>query len=235
MLPIGLNKISQVGVTIGRVTYYQQSVQFMFLVLAAFAISSRWSGRRARPALGTLRPAASGWPALTMRRPSRLALAAGGIAAAAVYATLYATSVRALAHQVWQEGKDSAYVREYLTSDRQVKAAIGNEPVLIDLDVPSSCRGVSGRSRHTGCSSRCSTRSYALMKSQTRCMCSIRAAGLCRCGSLPRHADCSVRQASPQPTGQLGWRLRRVTDRARAYLPVAPRRGYKYPWRAHND
>ena len=138
MLPIGLNKISQFGVSIGRVIYYQQSLQFMFLVLAAFAISSRWSGsRRAPPGRGTLRPAASGWAALTIRRPSRRALAAGGIAAAAVYAGLYVTAMRALAHDVWQEGKDSAYVREYLASNKQVKAAIGAEPVLIDLDVPT--------------------------------------------------------------------------------------------------
>lgn len=138
MLPIGLNKISQFGVSIARGLYYQQSVQFMFLVLAAFAISSRWSGRRARPAFGTRRPPAGGWQALTMWRPPRRALAAGGIVAAAVYATLYVTSMRALAHQVWQAGKDSAYVHRYLASDRRVKAATGSEPVLINLDVPTA-------------------------------------------------------------------------------------------------
>jgi len=137
MVPIGLNKISAFGEIIGRVLYYQQSVQFVFLVLAAFAVSSRWSGRRAWPALGTLRPAASRWPALAMRRPSRLALAAGGIVVTAVYATLYVTSVRALAHQVWQSGNDNAYVHEYLVSDSKVRAETGSEPVLIDLDVPT--------------------------------------------------------------------------------------------------
>jgi hypothetical protein len=137
MVPIGLNKISAFGVTIARVFYYQQSVQFMFLVFAAFAISSRWSGRRARPELARLRPAASRWSAPMLRRPSRLALAACGIAVAAVYGTLYVTSVLALEHQVWQGGKDSAYVREYLASDRQIRTAIGREPVLVDLDVPT--------------------------------------------------------------------------------------------------
>ena len=137
MLPVGLNKIGQFGVSFGQGIYYQQSAQFMFLVLAAFALSSRWSGRRARPVFGTRMPAASGWPALTLRRPSRRAVAAAGAAVVAAYATLYVTSVRALAQQVWQEGKDSAYVRDYLASDKAVRAAMGKEPVLVDLDVPT--------------------------------------------------------------------------------------------------
>jgi len=137
MVPIGLNKVVHFGVAIGQVLYYQQSVQFMFLVLAAFAISPRWGGRRARPELGALRTAASGWPALATRRSRRLALAAGGIAAAAIYATLYVTSMQALQHQVRQGEKDKAYVHEYLVSDRKVRAAIGREPVLVDLDVPT--------------------------------------------------------------------------------------------------
>jgi hypothetical protein len=137
MLPIGLNKIAHFGVGIGQVLYYQQSVQFMFLVLAAFAVSSRWSGSRAWPKLATLQVAGTTWSALAIRAPSRRALAAAGIAAAAAYATLYVTSVRALRHQVWQEGKDSAYVSEYLASDKQVRAALGREPVLVDLDVPT--------------------------------------------------------------------------------------------------
>jgi hypothetical protein len=137
MLPVGINKITQTGVAIGEAVYYQQSAQFMFLVLAAFAISSRWSGRRAWPQGEMLRPTARRWPAFAIRRPSPRALTAAGTAAVAVYATLYITSVRALAHQVWQEGKDSAYVQQYLASDKQVRAATGREPVLVDLDIPT--------------------------------------------------------------------------------------------------
>jgi hypothetical protein len=133
---VGLAKITELGVAVGQVIYYQQSVQFMFLVLAAFAISSRWSGRRAWPQRLTLRADAGRLPANPIHRPSPRALTALGATAVAVYATLYITSVRALAHQVWQEGRDSAYVHHYLASDRQVRAAIGAEPVLVDLDVP---------------------------------------------------------------------------------------------------
>lgn len=137
MLPVGINKIAGFGVAIGEVLYYQQSVQFMFLVLAAFAISPRWSGQRARPALGRLRGAAGGRSAFTIRRPRPRALALAGAVAVAAYAALYVTSLRALTSQVWQEGVDRAYVREYLASDRRVRAALGHEPVLVDLDVPT--------------------------------------------------------------------------------------------------
>jgi hypothetical protein len=136
MLPVGLTKVARFGVTVGQAIYYQQSVQFMFLVLAAFAIGSRWSGRRAAPAFRTLRPAAGRWRALVTWRPSRGALTAAGITVVAAYAALYVTSLQAMDYQVRQSGRDRAYVTEYLASDKQVRAAIGREPVLIDLDVP---------------------------------------------------------------------------------------------------
>jgi hypothetical protein len=137
MLPLGLNRLAQLGSKVGQVLYYQQSLQFMFLVLAAFAISPRWSGRRARPWVGTPRPAAGRWRLLAIRQPSRRALAAAGAAVLAGYAALYVTSLRTLSHEVWQARQDSAYVSEYLASLKRLRAASGREPVLIDLDVPT--------------------------------------------------------------------------------------------------
>lgn len=137
MLPVALTRIREFGVGIGHVIYYQQSLQFMFLVLLAFAISSRWSGRRALSALGGTGSAATGRRLSAVLRPSTPTLAAVGAAALAAYAALYLTSLRAMANAAWQPRQDSAYVREYLAGDRRVRAKIGREPVLIDLKVPT--------------------------------------------------------------------------------------------------
>ena len=136
MLPVALTRIREFGVGIGHVVYYQQSVQFMFLVLAAYAISARWSGRRAPSARGT--PARSAWRSrmLALRRPSRRALAVAGTAAVAVYTVLYLTSLKSMEAASWQPLRDSAFVSEYLASVKQVRAATGREPVLVDLKVP---------------------------------------------------------------------------------------------------
>jgi hypothetical protein len=136
MLPVGLNRVAQFGASVGHVIYYQQSLQFMFLVLAAFAISPRWCGRRARPALRRRASAAGRRPGLAISQPSRRALTAAGAAALAAYAALYLTSLQALANRPWQARQDSAYVSEYLASVKRVRAASGREPVLIDLTVP---------------------------------------------------------------------------------------------------
>ncbi len=47
LLPLGLNRIRLFGVTIGAEPYYHQTVQFMFIVLAGFAVTRRWGGERA--------------------------------------------------------------------------------------------------------------------------------------------------------------------------------------------
>jgi uncharacterized membrane protein YbaN (DUF454 family) len=122
MLPVGFNRIVQQGVGTGHVIYYQQSLQFMFLVLAAFAISPRWSGRRA---------------ASRSIAVPRALLAIGGTAAVAVYGILYVTSLRAMEHASWQPSQDRAYVNAYLASVGSLRRARAREPVLIDLPVPT--------------------------------------------------------------------------------------------------
>ncbi|HVA19029.1 MAG TPA: hypothetical protein VMU55_02520, partial [Solirubrobacteraceae bacterium] len=91
MLPVALTRIHEYGVSVGHVIYYQQSLQFMFLILAAFAISPRWSGRRTGSVFRTV-------PRLLESRAlSRRALAAGGTVAVAAYAALLLQSLSAMA------------------------------------------------------------------------------------------------------------------------------------------
>jgi hypothetical protein len=124
MVPVGFNRIVQQGVGTGHVLYYQQSLQFMFLVLAAFAISPRWSGRRVAP---------------TSISVPRALLAIGGTATVAIYGILYVTSLRALEHASWQPRHDRAYVTAYLASITRLRRARGGrEPVLLDLTVPGT-------------------------------------------------------------------------------------------------
>jgi hypothetical protein len=121
MLPVGLARVGHYGATDGHVLYYQQSIQFMFLVLAAFALSQRWSGeRRVRP----IGPAGQ-----------RMAALAAG-AAIVVYAALLVTSVRAMSVASWQPRQDQAYVSTFLAGVRRVEARTGRPPALVDLTVP---------------------------------------------------------------------------------------------------
>jgi hypothetical protein len=130
MLPVALTRITEFGVSIGHVIYYQQSLQFMFLIFVAFAISPRWSGRR-------IRSLPAGQPRLlTLHRHRRRALATVGVGAAAAYAALLLTSVSAMSKASWQPRQNSAYVRTYLASDKLVRTRTGAEPVLLDLKVP---------------------------------------------------------------------------------------------------
>jgi hypothetical protein len=122
MLPVGLNRIVHYGLRDAYVLYYQQAVQLMFLVLAAFAVSPRWSGRRPPAAVGR-------------RRPSRRLLGAGAVAAAALYAALYLSSLHALINTTWEASADRSYLSAYLASVKRVKQATGREPVLDDLAV----------------------------------------------------------------------------------------------------
>jgi hypothetical protein len=121
MLPVGVAKIGHFGPGAGRVLYYQQQVQFMFLVCAAFALSARWSGRRATAPVGP-----------TVRHGVRLAAAA----AIVTYAALLVISVRAMSAASWQPRQNRAYVSTFLASVRRVEASTGHPPALVDLTVP---------------------------------------------------------------------------------------------------
>jgi hypothetical protein len=121
-LAVGVNRIVQQGVSRGHVIYYQQSLQFMFLVLAAFAISPRWSGRRA---------------VSTSFRVPRALLAIGAATAVVVYAILYVTSLRGIERASWQPRQDRAYVNTYLASVSRLRASRGRGPVLLDTTVPT--------------------------------------------------------------------------------------------------
>jgi hypothetical protein len=130
MLPVALTRITEFGVSVGHVIYYQQSLQFMFLIFVAFAISPRWSGQRTRS------PNVREPRLLALQRHSSRALAAVGVAAAAAYAALLLTSLSTMSQASWQPRQDSAYVSTYLASDRLVRNLTGAEPVLVDLKVP---------------------------------------------------------------------------------------------------
>ena len=123
MVPLGLNRIHLFGVYIGAELYYQQSAQFMFLVLAGFAFSRRWGGER-QPS-GCRR----------IPRPSVRVLAPVGLAAAVAYGLLYVASVHALANSSWEPRTASSYVSRFLRSADRVKASTGRQPNLIDLTV----------------------------------------------------------------------------------------------------
>jgi len=133
MLPVGLARVAVNGASVGRVLYYQQSLQFMFLVLAAFALSPRWSGRR-QPSKGRL------LHAVRQRMPAiviswRRAATVAGIAALAAYAALYVTSQNAMSDSSWRPRQDAAFMHEYLESVARIRDATGQEPMLVDLRI----------------------------------------------------------------------------------------------------
>ncbi len=130
MTPVGLNRIHQWGVGIGAELNYQQSLHYMFLVLVAFALSSRWGGRRA----------SAGAPAclLPIHRQGASFLAVAGVAIVVGYSALYVSSARAIADATWEPHYSRAYVSTFLASVDRVRVRTGWEPVLIDLNVPHS-------------------------------------------------------------------------------------------------
>jgi hypothetical protein len=130
MLPVGLNRIDQFGVSIGSEVRYQQSVQFMFMVLAVFALSTRWGGER--PPNDRLRR----WLAKHRLAPTVLATAA--IVAVAGYGALYVTSVHAMAKVAWEPREAHAYVRTFLAGVDRVTKLTGHAPDLIDHQVPEN-------------------------------------------------------------------------------------------------
>jgi hypothetical protein len=130
MLPVALTRIVEFGTSVGHVIYYQQSLQFMFLLLAAFAISSRYGGRR--------EPSNSALSRYASRQLPRRVLVGAVITAVAVYTALFLRSVRAMEHASWQPHRASAFVHTYLADVARVRAATGREPVLVDLKIPRS-------------------------------------------------------------------------------------------------
>jgi hypothetical protein len=121
MAPAGLTKVGEFGPSTGHVLYYQQSVQFMFLVLAAFALSERWSGKR---------------PIRSIGRTGQRIAALTAAAATVTYAVLLVSSVREMSAASWQPLDDRAYVSTFLASVRRVEARTGTAPALVDLTVP---------------------------------------------------------------------------------------------------
>ncbi len=127
MVPVGLNRIKQFGVGIGHELYYEQSLQCMFLVLAALAISSR--ARRAPPSwLARVTSSVGAVPG---------AVVLGGAVAIAGYGALYVTSVQAMANQSVEPHRAFAYVDTFRASVRRVRMATGHYPVLVDHEVPA--------------------------------------------------------------------------------------------------
>lgn len=134
MLPVGLTRVARFGVSEGYVIYYEQSLQFMFLVLAAFALSPRWSGRREPGVAGRLHVVRRRLPAIRVSRGRAATVA--GTAALAAYAALYLTSLGAMSAASWQPRQDGAYVHQFLAGVARIRRATGREPVLVDLRVP---------------------------------------------------------------------------------------------------
>jgi hypothetical protein len=119
LLPVGINRIRRYGVYDGAELYYQQAAQFMFFVFCAFALSSRWGGRRERP----------------VRLPRLPILAAVGLAAAVAYGFLYVRSVHVVANAYWEPNTSRNYFRQFSESVNRVKRLTGREPNLVDTTV----------------------------------------------------------------------------------------------------
>ena len=123
LVPLGLNRIRLFGVTIGAEPYYHQTVQFMFIVLAGFAITRRWGGERANARVP--------W-----RARNRVVLVTPPVVAATVaYAVLYLSSADVLKGEGVLPRDTHAYVERVRADARR----LGGGPSmlnLIDLTVP---------------------------------------------------------------------------------------------------
>jgi hypothetical protein len=124
LLPLGLNRIRLFGVYVGAELYYQQSAQFMFLVLTAFALSPRWGGRRDR---GSTR--------IRLPRVRARVLVPVALAVAAVYGALYVSSVDSLRDSSWEPRTARSYFDTFLADAARVRASTGSDPNLIDTTV----------------------------------------------------------------------------------------------------
>jgi hypothetical protein len=129
MVPLALNRITTYGLYVGAELYYQQSAQFMFVVLCGFALSDRWGGRR-RPLPARL------VQLVRLPRVGARGVALASLAAAAAYGALYVTSVKSLSRSAWQPQVAHRYIDQFKSSVDRVKAGTGQEPNLIDITVP---------------------------------------------------------------------------------------------------
>jgi hypothetical protein len=132
MLPVGIPRVADWGVHIGKELYYQQSLQFMFLILVALAVRSK-PRRRPPPALTAA--------VSRLRAP----LWAGGLLAAVVaaYAVLFVTSVDGMAKAGWWWNPHRArdYVKTFQASARSTTERTGREPVLFNAQVAADWPG----------------------------------------------------------------------------------------------
>jgi hypothetical protein len=126
LLPLGLARVAHWGVHTGKELYYQQSLQFMFLVIVALALRIP-AGREPR------------------RTSTQRSLLMGGLltAAFAGYGVLFVTSAHTMARSisVWDPRRSLSYVRNFQASVRRTIARTGREPVLFNAQVPDEVVG----------------------------------------------------------------------------------------------
>jgi hypothetical protein len=130
MLAVGIPRVGRYGVgAVGSELYYQQALQFMFLILVALALRAE----RRRPP-----PAALAAGLRRLRAPA--AAASLLVLGTAVYGALYVTSVHAMATWLrgttWDPARSRSYVRTFQASVRRVTERAGREPVLFNAQVP---------------------------------------------------------------------------------------------------
>src|SRR5205085_12127305 len=132
MLPVGITRVADWGVHIGKELYYQQSLQFISLILVALV--ARSESRRSRPP-------ARGAVTARLRDPRW----AGGLLAVAVaaYGALFVSSVDGMAKAGWwwNPHRVRAYVRTFQASVRSTTERIHRAPVLFNGQVPGNWPG----------------------------------------------------------------------------------------------
>jgi hypothetical protein len=131
MVPVAVNRIPVYGVHFAKELYYEQTLQFMFLILVALAL--RTDRRRASPK----------WLAVILTRLRAAPVAAASLASAALagYGALYVTSVNAMANASWQPHRSRAYVQTFQASVGSVIRRTGREPVLFNVKLPEDIGG----------------------------------------------------------------------------------------------
>ncbi len=133
MLPLAFNRLAADGVDVGTELYYEQSVQFVCLILFAFAISRRWGGTRA------VATSPRWWRRAVGDAGSRsLGVVGTALVALAGYGVLYLVS----AHQIGTAGAtpEPHQSKPYIGNLRRSAAAYvrrsGRQPNLLNLTVP---------------------------------------------------------------------------------------------------
>jgi hypothetical protein len=131
MLAVAIPRLAHYGVrAVGTELYYQQPLQFMFLILVALALRAE-----------SRRPAPRALAAVLARL--RAPVAAAGLLAAgtAAYGALYVTSVHAMATSlpgtIWDPHRSLSYVRTFRVSVGSTIRSTGRAPVLFNAQVPN--------------------------------------------------------------------------------------------------